>query len=86
MKLIFTILALGLCLPVVVADEKAKKERFEKKKAAAEKGNVRAQAWLGMMYRDGQGVEKNFKEAFKWFRKAADQGNASAQYNLGMMY
>ena len=76
-----TLLAICLCVPLV-ADEK-KKERFEKKKAAAEKGDARAQASLGQLYSLGIGVEKNFKEAVKWFQKAADQGNALGQYNIG---
>jgi len=45
-----------------------------------------AQVSLGLMYRDGRGVEKDEREAVKWFRKAADQGNANGQWKLGGMY
>jgi len=78
-------LLLILCVPLM-ADEKKGKEEFEKWKAQAEKGDALAQYNLGVMYRDGQGVEKDFKEAVEWFQKSANQGFAPAQYNLGVMY
>jgi len=79
-----TFIALCLCLPLMGAEKK--KERFEKTKALAEKGDLIAQYNLGVIYRDGEGVLKDFKEAVKWFRKAAEQGYDDAQVNLGAMY
>jgi len=38
------------------------------------------------MYRNGQGVPKNYKIAAKWLRLAAEQGDAGAQTNLGNAY
>lgn len=38
------------------------------------------------MYRDGQGVIRDYAQARKWFRLAAAQGSASSQSNLGVMY
>jgi TPR repeat protein len=62
-------------------------------KPLAEQGNPRAQANLGYMYDNGEGVPKDNTEAMKWYRKAADQfrkaadeGNADGQYHLGVMY
>jgi len=52
----------------------------------AETGDVEAQFKLGLMYQEGQVVEKNDVEAMKWYLKAAEQGYADAQYNLGLMY
>jgi len=52
----------------------------------AEKGDADAQAFLGLMYDQGQGVVQDFKEAVRWYRLAAAQGNALAQNNLGGMY
>src|SRR5579871_2170216 len=52
----------------------------------AQNGNRDAQFYLGVMYTDGEGVEKNLTEAMKWFRQAADQGSPDAQYNLGLAY
>ncbi len=61
-------------------------EEFRKKLAEAERGNVKAQFSLAMMYLYGQGVPQNYKGAFKWYTKAAEQGNAKAQFFLGGMY
>ena len=52
----------------------------------ADQGDARAQAGLGVMYANGQGVPQNSAEALKWYRLAADRGKTGAQYNLGVMY
>ena len=54
--------------------------------ASAELGNARAQHNLGVLYRDGLGVERNEAEALTWFQKSADQGYAKAQLNLGQLF
>jgi len=53
---------------------------------AAEQGDAEAQANLGFMYANGEGVPQDDVEAVKWYRKAAEQGYAKAQHNLGFMY
>lgn len=53
---------------------------------AAARGNVSAQAHLGVCYLKGQGVQKDVDEGIKWVRKAAEQGNARAQNRLGWCY
>jgi TPR repeat protein len=69
---------------------------------AADQGNAAAQYKLGVMYQNGQGVEKDDSKAFVWFgkaaeqgnaaakvvlcRRAADQGDAAAQFRLGLLY
>lgn len=45
-----------------------------------------SQYFLGRMYGDGRGVEKNPDEAAKWYRKAAEKGVQDAQFRLGGMY
>jgi TPR repeat protein len=55
-------------------------------RSAADQDDALAQDNLGIMYRDGRGVQQDFAEAVKWWRKAADQGNASAQYSLGARF
>jgi tetratricopeptide (TPR) repeat protein len=45
-----------------------------------------AQFNLGVMYREGQGVQQDSKQAVAWLLKAAEQGLAHAQGNLGNMY
>ncbi len=51
-----------------------------------EKGDVRAQDNLGIMYENGRGVRQDYAEAMAWYRRAADRGDAAAQFNVGTMY
>ncbi len=53
---------------------------------AAEQGHANAQAVLGSMYANGEGVDEDDKQAVYWFTKAAEQGRASAQVLLGTMF
>ncbi len=52
----------------------------------ASNGNAQAQAALGLMYNNGQGVAQDFAAAMRWWQLAAAQGNALAQVNLGLAY
>ncbi len=49
-------------------------------------GNVSASFYLGVMYYEGDGVEKNDTQATHWWTKAAEQDHTQAQFNLGLMY
>ena len=53
---------------------------------AAERGDPRAQAYLGFMYQYGRGVAQNYALAAYWYRRSAEQGNATAQHLLGLMF
>jgi TPR repeat protein len=53
---------------------------------AAERGNARAQAFLGFMYQYGRGVPQNYALATYWYRRSAEQGNPTAQHLLGLMF
>ncbi len=52
----------------------------------AESGDARSQAWLGMTYLSGIGVEKDEARAAGYFRRAAEQGFDQAQNMLGACY
>ena len=52
---------------------------------AAEQGRAEAQFFLGMLYANGEDVEKDEIEAVKWYRRAAEQGNAEAKTMLESM-
>ncbi|MEM9360444.1 MAG: C39 family peptidase [Pseudomonadota bacterium] len=54
--------------------------------AVADEGDRQAQLVLGMRYREGTGVPRDYKEALKWYRKCADQGSAEGMDNVGFMY
>ena len=55
-------------------------------RAAAIKGDAKAQYNLGYMFEFGQGVTQDTGEAMKWYRLAADQGLANAQYAIGLLF
>lgn len=52
----------------------------------AEQEDIQAQALLGLLYANGEGVPQDYKKAAQWYEKAAAQGNAMAQLNLGSRY
>ena len=54
--------------------------------ALAEHGNARAQAMLGFMYQNGQGVPQSYELAVDWYERSAQQGDPNGQYLLGLMY
>ncbi|WP_457596370.1 tetratricopeptide repeat protein [Hydrogenimonas sp.] len=60
------------------------KDEYEKALEAfsQHKKNVEAQYFLGMLYYDGLGVEKDLEAAKRWFKKAARQGSLDAEYML----
>lgn len=53
---------------------------------SAEKGDHRAQDYLGRMYHDGQGLAQNYEKALFWLEKAASQDNPDSCYDLGKIY
>lgn len=84
---LIALLALGLCLPLVAADkDKPSPKDLLQVKALAEKGDRKAQYFLGRLYSDGIGVGRDLEEGMKWLRKAADQGDARAQNQVGLAY
>ena len=52
----------------------------------AERGNARAQYYLGAMYAYGKGVSRDYQKALAWYSRAAEQGDVASQYNLAQMY
>ena len=49
---------------------------------ASDKGDGEAARYLGMMFMQGKGVEKNPKQALDWFEIAAQLGDKLAEANL----
>src|SRR5689334_10625681 len=52
----------------------------------AEKGEAAAAYNLGLLFREGHGVQQDFAEAARWFTSAAKQGFAIAEVDLGALY
>jgi TPR repeat protein len=88
------IVALSLLLPVaaVVAassDDLLRDTPFEEILAKANRGDAKAQLWLGKAYSlqiFGAKVPGNSKESSRWFLAAATNGIAEAQYLTGRSY
>jgi len=60
---------------------------FEKEKAVAETGDVKAQAAVAFTYRFGLAITApNDFEAAKWYLRAAKQGDGESQMSIGQMY
>lgn len=59
---------------------------FQELLPCADAGEVLAQNYIGLMYLDGLGVEKDKAKAFTYIEQAAKNNNAVAQFNLGNMY
>ncbi len=57
---------------------------FKVQLAMAEKGNTRAQYYLGEMHEQGLGTKQNVDEAFKWYAKAAEQGDPMAKRKIAL--
>ncbi len=52
---------------------------------AADLGNNDAAYALGLLYKQGRGVERDPQKAAQWFRKAAEDGIVAAQVDLAVM-
>ena len=52
---------------------------------AADQGYSDAQNYLGTMYENGLGVEKDKQEAYDLYKKAAAQGNVYAKNNANRL-
>lgn len=52
----------------------------------AEQGDADAMESLGLMYSEGEGVERDCSKALKFLKPAANMGKWGAQYTLGAMY
>ena len=52
-------------------EAKDDRERVEYFRKSAKRGHWLGAHYLGVMYREGRGVEQDYREAMKWFRKAA---------------
>ena len=64
----------------------AEQEGLQKRRQKARQGDTDAQYSLGVSYREGKGVDRDYAQAVTWWRRSAGQGHARAQSALGFMY
>jgi len=62
------------------------KTAFDEWLPLAEQNNLAAMRNIGLMYRNGRGVEKDAAKAFSWYARAAELGFDRAQANVASMY
>lgn len=91
--ILMTAAALSLCMMVTsgCSDKKEKAQiahqsPFERIKAEAEKGDVKAQYDLGICYFYGLETAKDINQAIIWWERAAAGNHAPAYYQLGACY
>lgn len=80
------VLLLGLLAGCSDSIEEQLRKELASSKPKAERGDAKAQAIVGTIYRLGCGVASDYEQAVFWFRKAAEQGNADGQIGLGDSY
>ena len=67
-------------------DEARSSTAVEACKPLADAGLADAQAIMGVLYQNGQGVAQDYTQAALWYDRAARQGHAIAQVNLATLY
>lgn len=87
-KLIGCLLFLFLLLPSLPAAagglDDADERLYQVQLSLAQKGDPRAQYFLGEMHEQGLGTKQDPEEAFKWYAKAAAAGDVLAKRKLSM--
>lgn len=76
-----TFLLVGVTAHAAGLDD-ADERLFRVQQSMAQKGNSRAQYYLGEMHEQGLGTRVDLNEAFKWYAKAAEQGDMLAKRKL----
>ena len=72
-------------VPIAQDTDRSGANELQQLRDYAEKGDLNAQARLGVMYYWGQGAPLDWEQAQIWLRKASERGNMAAQAKLGAM-
>jgi uncharacterized protein len=95
MLLIRVLLGVALLIPVAKADMDSGLMAYANGdfdtaarvfSALAAKGDKEGQYYMGLLYEEGQGVDKNYQEAVNSYSNAARQGFLDAYFALGEIY
>jgi len=76
----------GFVAKTMVKYEHSSPKTMEWLKESAENGDPEAQYLLGISYKRGRGVKRNYKDAVKWLRKSFGQGYQQAEKPIGECY
>ncbi|WP_029446168.1 T9SS type A sorting domain-containing protein [Cellulophaga baltica] len=70
----------------IYSKDKEFKNDYKLLKICAESGDSEASYLIGLMYKEGLGVNLNIKKAKEWFEKSEKLGNSKAAFSLGYLY
>ena len=76
----------SLVLTAVISGCATREFTIETARAGAERGDARAEFFLGKRCARGEGVPQDYAKAAEYFRQAAAQGYAPAENGLGALY
>jgi len=76
----------GKCPHCQVALPTTNKEHFDRALGWADKGKAWAQAYVGIKYFHGRGVQQSYEKAIEYNTLAAQQGDPNALFGLATMY
>lgn len=82
--LMFLLLLLSFLPAGAGGIDDADERLYQAQLALAQKGDPRAQYFLGEMYEQGLGTKQNPEEALKWYATAAERGDVLAKRKLSM--
>jgi len=77
-------IGIGFRVIISSASSSNANDRIEQLFERAEKGDVRAQFEVGLLYEEGEFVPQSTSTAVAWYRKAEEQGLVAAKYKLGV--
>ncbi len=83
---IVAIIALTGAGTACAADEIADVRMMQDYLRLAQRGEPKAQFYLGALYAQGVGVSQSDAEAFRWFLSAAEHGHSQARLVVGELY
>jgi TPR repeat protein len=63
-----------------------KKKAFDWLMRSASRGEMRAQHFLSLYFREGIAVPQDFKKAVYWALKAAEQGDPGSQFDMAIFW
>ena len=67
-------------------DKRDFKAAFKIAQSLAAEANADGQYLLGVLYENGEGVNRDTATAAGWYQRASDQDHGEAQLNLGVLY
>ena|GEM_PF-3375543 len=81
-------LALSLLGDIAAPDNSGDtaKQALDLMKKATAQGNLDAEVYLGTMYRNGQGIEKNRDEAIRLYNSAIAKGSPWGMFEMGSLF